>query len=179
MNSDWITKNRPGFFGKRRDALFQEYTSRYGEGNWRIMWQWGDEIVPFEEACLIYEQAYYEDSIERENLWRKLTSEASEVYDHHPSNIHSGFDYSKQEEGATHLQDIAIRKVISRRGWTFEGENHIQIRGHGSFWGKSLNPGKVIFHKPDLIIYPHLDGWWNYNSIEDFYQSNKVLQVKE
>lgn len=32
---------------------------------------------------------------------------------------------------------------------------------------------------PEMIVKPHLSGWWNEDSIEDFYQSNKVLQIRD
>jgi len=79
---------------------------------------------------------------------------------------------------ATHLQDIAIRRVVERRDWKFHGSELVQIRGDTTLWGSRLDPGKVPFHRPELIVSPPLVSWWNKNSIEDFYQSNKFLQVK-
>jgi len=65
-----------------------------------------------------------------------------------------------------------------RRGWSFQGDKLVQIRKHSEYWGRNLSPGKVLFHLPQLIAVPHLVGWWDHNSIEDYYQSNKVLQIK-
>ena len=107
-----------------------------------------------------------------------MISTAREVYDYEPDDVNSGLDYMVQNGTATHLQDIAIRNVVLRRGWQFKGRELVQIRSHSTYWGKKLSPGKVRFHRPDLIVNPHLEGWWEPNSIEDFWQSNKALQVR-
>lgn len=44
--------------------------------------------------------------------------------------------------------------------------------------GQSLSPGRVPFHFKTFIETPHKTGWWDDNSIECFWQSNKILQVK-
>ena len=143
------------------------------------MWRWNNEAIPFITACQLYEDGYYADSCKREGLWRELVSTAKDVYDHHESNTLSGLDYLIQEGGATHLQDIAIRRVVLRKGWNFEGKTLVQIRSHAEYWGANLSPGRVPFHLPELIVSPHLESWWNHNSIEDFWQSNKILQIRE
>jgi hypothetical protein len=175
----WKTLERPGYFGKKRDEFYKRYNETFGKDNWRIMWQWNGEQIPYGLACQIYEDGYYFDSFRRETLWKELGAVAKEVYDHQESDIESGLDYSIQSGNATHLQDIAIRRVMFRRGFRFKGDKLIQIRGHEEYWGQMLSPGKVSFHLPELIIVPHLEKWWNKDSIEDFWQSNKVLQVKE
>jgi len=173
----WRTVERPGQFGKKRDAILNGYDSQYGKENWRLAWNWCGNIVPFSIACMAYEDGYYVDSLRREELWKELASVAKDVYDHHPSDVESGLDYAIQKSDATHLQDISIRRVMKRRGWEFNGEELVQIRSHNKYWGGKLSPGRVAFHMPEKISSPHLEGWWDNNSIEDFYQSNKVLQV--
>lgn len=175
----WNTIIRPGYAGGKRDQLKQMYDNTYGQDRWRIMWQWKDEVIDNFQAYRIYEDAYYQDSLRREELWKELIMTAKDVYDIEPRDIESKMDYTIQKGKATHLQDIAIRNVVKRRGWKFQGDELIQIRGNKSYWGKQLNPGKMPFHKPELIIEPHLQGWWDENSIEDWYQSNKILQIYE
>jgi hypothetical protein len=175
---EWHNLERPGYFGKKKHKIIDSYNGKYGIGKWRIMWRWKGITIPFRDACTIYEDGYYADSFRRETLWKKLVSEAKEVFDLEENDVESGLDYSTQKGIATHLQDIAIRRVIFRRGWKFEGKEMIRIRHHDNYWGKNLSPGKVKFHLPDLIVVPHLEGWWDYNSVEDFYQSNKIIQVK-
>lgn len=175
----WRIVERPGHFGKKRDKVYRQYDERFGKDNWRIMWQWNGETIPYIIACQLYEDGYYADSFRRENLWKELASVAKDVYDHQESDVQSGLDYLIQNGNATHLQDIAIRRVMLRRGYRFEGDKLVQIRSHAEYWGQNLSPGKVPFHLSELIVVPHLEKWWDYNSIEDFWQSNKILQVRE
>ena len=173
------TIERPGYFGRKKDSLIKTYNDMYGLGNWRISWGWLDKVVDFHFACHLYEDGYYNDSFRREDLWEELIKEAFDVYDIDKLDVDSGFDYLHQKSKATHLQDIAIRRVVSRRGWKFAGNKLIQVRSHSTYWGKELSPGKVAFHLPEHIVEPRLEKWWDKNSIEDFYQSNKVLQIKD
>jgi len=175
---NWKELERPGFFGDKKDQIIDGYNQKYGKENWQLAWKFGQERISFLLACQIYEDAYFADSLNREDLWKKLTHDAKNIYDHKESNIFSGFDYSIQESPASHLQDIAIRRVVLRRSWQFEGDKLIQIRSHKEYWGRNLSPGKVQFHLPALIEKPNLEGWWEKNSVEDFYQSNKYLFVK-
>jgi hypothetical protein len=179
MLMDWETIERPGYFGKKKNEIHSQYNSMYGKDKWRIMWQWNSGTIPFIAACQIYEDGYYADSFRREDLWKELSSVAYDVYDHEKSDVESGLDYLVQNGNATHLQDISVRRVFLRRGFRFEGDRLVQIRSHAEYFGEKLSPGKVQFHLPDLIIEPHLKNWWDYNSIEDFWQSNKVLQIRK
>ncbi|MFH1638171.1 MAG: hypothetical protein ABIB71_07125 [Candidatus Woesearchaeota archaeon] len=175
----WKTVERPGYAGSQRQQKIAQCDEQYGAGRWRIAWIWKGGIITKNIAFQLYEDAYYTDSFSRKPLWQALLSLASDVYDNSKSNVKSGLDYLVQETEATHLQDISIRRVVMRRGWKFEGEKLIQIRSHADYFGNQLSPGKVPFHIPELIVVPHINGWWDNNSIEDFYQSNKVLQAKE
>jgi len=175
----WRTISRPGQSGGKKKQLKEMYDNTYGPENWRIMWQWGDDIINNILAYQIYEDGYYHDSLKREDLWKELITTASDVYDIEERDIESGLDYLLQQGKATHLQDIAIRRVLFRRGWKFEGTELIQVRSHKQYWGKQFSPGKILFHRPELIIKPSLKSWWNENSIEDWYQSNKIMQVYE
>jgi hypothetical protein len=191
----WKDLGRPGYFGSKRSKVFGTLDHLFGEGNWRISWKWLGQNTDFKFACHLYEDAYYSDSSKREGLWRKLLEEASEVYDYKKEDISSGFDYEIQRGEATHLQDIAIRRVVARRGWKFKGKKPVQIRSHKSYLGSQLSPGKVPFHLPEHIIQglgtdseliEKISGknkplviWWDKYSVEDFYQSNKFLQVRE
>jgi len=177
--NEWKTIARPGYFGRKKEEKIAGFNENYGEGNWRIMWQWGENIIPWEISCLIYEDGYYADSFKREGLWKDLASKAREVYDYVEDDVLAALDYSKQKKEYTHLQDISIRRVVLRRGWKFEGSKLIRIRHHDNYWGANLSPGKIAFQSPELIVSPHLENWWNQNSVEDFYQSNKVLQIRQ
>jgi len=175
---EWTDLKRPGYFGKKRDEIHKKYDEVYGKGNWRIAYFWMNDIVSRDFAIQIYEDAYYEFLKKEKNLLKWLVSTAKDVYDNSPSNINSGLDYNIQETDSNHLQDISIRRVVRRLGRKFEGNELIEIRSSSSE-GNVLSPGKVPFHLPQHIKEPHLEGWWSKDSIEDFYQSNKIIQFRK
>lgn len=167
----WETVARPGQFGKERDARHREYDARYGVGRWRLVWHGG-------EVTALYEDAYFAYLSERSDLLERLLADARDVYDDAESNVDSGLDYTRQETAQTHLQDIAIRRCLVRLGRTFRGQDLVQIRSSSSHpVGAALSPTNVPFHRPELILQPAVPGWWTPGSVEDFYQSNKVLQT--
>lgn len=176
----WKTVLRPKRFGKTRAKREHELTEQYGKGMWHEAWTWGERgelTVPIDIAFLIYEDAYYEYFIERPKVVDWLTS-YNNVYDTNLSNTASGFDYFAQEDpNVRHVQDIAIRRALLRIGKPFKGEGLLEVRNPGKH-GYFLTPGKIQFHIPAYIVTPHATGWWRENSVEDFYQSNRVIQIK-
>ena len=180
MNYETI-KDRPGYLGGRKAEKYQEWNNLYGQGNWRLAWKWeNDKYLDFVQACKIYEEAYYIFLKNNPKILTDLISSASDVYDDNPSNVNSKKDYLIQETAHTHIQDIAIRISLERLGKNFQGNELIQIRDKKGTHPLSitLSPGRVPFHRQDLIVTPHLEGWWEDNSVETFYQSNRFLQVR-
>lgn len=177
---EWITIERPRYLGGRRDEKYREWEERYGKGNWRLVWKVGETFVDLLGVCALYEDAYFEFLRNNPEILNRLIAEASNVYDDEPSNILSGFDYTKQETIRTHIQDIAIRRALIRMGCWFQGKAPIRIRQEKGTHPLSitLSPGRVPFHRPDLIEKPELERWWYPGTVESFYQSNRFLQVK-
>jgi nicotinate-nucleotide adenylyltransferase len=174
----WITVGRPGFVRHGRKRRGRKLDTALGEGNWRICHSWQGQMIERDEALQLYEEAYFEFLRNSPEILDWLCATASEVYDIEPSNVESGLDYFVQESKATRLQDISVRRCLKRLGREFGGDHLVQIRGHNSE-GYCLNPGKVPFHDPESIVKPSLahNAWWDENSIEDFWQSNKILQA--
>ena len=178
----WKTIERPGYLGKKRDELIEKWNQEYGKPNWRISYDWGKLVIPREEALQIYEDGYYEWFKKNPAKLEWLIANACDVYDTAPSNVHSGFDYSRQETKSTHLQDIAIRRSIMRLGRWFDGYQLIEVRSSDSE-GAAYSPGVVPFHLRGMIHpgkiknYGGKEQWWDDYSIEDFYQKNKLLQI--
>jgi len=177
---EWITVERPGYFGSHRQERHAEYNRLFGVKQWRLAWS--VRGYPFSRAqmTMLYEDAYFAFLSQNEDVLEQLLAEASDVYDDATSNMKSGLNYGVQETERTHAQDIAIRRVVSRLGRVFDGPQPIQIRdalGEHSL-SLTLSPGQVPFHLPDLLIQPELEGWWLPGSVESFYQSNKFLQRK-
>ncbi len=178
---EWKTVDRPGQSGLKKDEITAEWNLKYGKNKWRKAWVFGDEIMDQQQAFKICEDAYYADSINRPEVWTKLIKEAKDIYDFFPEEVDSGLDYFKQHK-LTRFHDICIRRVLSRNGWKFQGAKLIQIRfdkDNPNWFSENFDPGKVQFHLREFILKPNLEGWWNKYSIEDFYQSNKLLQVKK
>ncbi|MBK5113129.1 MAG: hypothetical protein KGD59_02680 [Candidatus Heimdallarchaeota archaeon] len=174
---DWIILGRPGYAGKKKKLRRKELQEKFGEGNWKFTHLVNDKLHSRGEALELYETSYYQFFKNNPEILEWLVTYASDVYDTAPSNIGSGFDYSIQETDAVHLHDIAIRRSLRKLEKKFQGEVLLEIRGEDSE-GYILSPSQVPFHQSDLILKPHLKGWWGKNSIESFWQSNKVLLVK-
>lgn len=183
----WKTIERPGYFGKMRDKITSQWNKTHGKGNWRIAWQLRDMVLPKSLGLQIYEDSYYEFFNDNPEKLDWIISTASNVYDTAPSNINSGFDYTIQETPNNHIHDIAIRKAIIRSGEWFKGNHLVHVRSTDTE-GKILSPMFIPFHLPWLIYqgeikdYPEKGKWWRKigipNSVEEFYQHNKILQVK-
>ncbi|MBY0372716.1 MAG: hypothetical protein K2Q23_01900, partial [Bryobacteraceae bacterium] len=153
----------------------------FGPENWRLVWKVGEAVTDFVGVCALYEDAYFNFMRTHPSIVERLIHEACDVYDDDESNVDSQFDYSKQETERTHIQDIAVRRCLLRMGRWFKGERLVQIRGSqgNSLLSELLSPGRVPFHRKDLICTPEKKGfWWKPGSVESFYQSNRVLQIK-
>lgn len=170
---------RPGYLGKRRDGYVASLNEQYGQDGWQFVWKWGSLTLSFVEACAVYEDAYWWCMQTNQYITQELVAVASDVYDDAPSNVASGLDYNAQETGRTHVQDIAIRRCLRRLGLAFEGTELLQIRDSLGDHPLSmeLSPGQVPFHRPQMIEPPQLTGWWQPDTVEAFYQSNRYVAV--
>ncbi len=183
------------FFGRSKIEFLKNLDSRFGAGNWTQKWLVDGELKSKKDILKLYEDSYYFFFKKNPHMRNWIVKTANEVYDITSSNISSGMDYTIQECESIHLQDISIRRALTRLKLEesnvefnednlpvikiFEGNRLVQVRGHRSE-GYFLNPGKVPFHKPELIIGNYADcrgKWWDKNSVEDFYQRNKALIV--
>ena len=164
------------YFGSKRQLIIEQYNQRFGSENWTTAHLIRGEIKPTDKAIELYEEGYFEFLRTHPTTLEWLVNTASDVYDISPTNVASGFDYKVQECNGIHLQDIAIRRVLRKIGREFKGNRLVQIRGSETE-GYVLNPGKVPFHLPDLILSNDNQNWWSKGSIEEFYQNNKALLV--
>ena len=185
----WITIERPGYFGNKRDELATMWNEKYGEDYWRIAWQWGDLVLERREALQIYEDGYYEFFKKDNDTLDWLISTASDVYDTSPSNVQARFSYDIQETPNNHIHDVAIRRALLRTGSWFKGDSLLEIRSVNEE-GWKLSPCNVPFHLPEMISKEPIKDyrnkgyfWWEKrgipNSVEAFYQRNKLLQIQE
>ncbi len=181
--TEWETVERPGYLGKKRDEMHSKWDNQFGKDFWRIAYQIGELVVPREMGVQIYEDGYYEFFKSHPDTLEWLLSTASNVYDTAETNVNAEFDYLNQETPNNHIHDVAIRRSIARLGKWFKGDHLMHVRWKDSE-GFRVNPGVVLFHMPELIIPGEIKDhggkgiWWYPNTIEDFYQRNKVLQRK-
>ena len=178
---------RPGFFGSRRDELTREYTKKYGTygKDWTLVWYFDNSIskglMLYPSACRwYYEYSYYQYLKDKPTLVDHICS-YGECIDNAITNIQSGYDYTIQEAYSTHIQDIAVRNVIRSLGRKFEGKKDeiLVIRGEDTN-GYYLNPGQIPFYDPSFIMIPSkAPKWAKEGSVEDFWQSNKFLALRE
>jgi hypothetical protein len=123
--------------------------------------------------------AAYVEFLQRDpDLLAWLCRTARDVYTLAPSNVRSGLDYTMQERKWEHIFDIALRNALVKLGRRFEGERLLHISSR-SGEGLPLHAGRVPFHRPEWILQPGLQHWWQPDSIACFWQSNKVLQVRQ
>lgn len=180
MNDIWKTVDRPGYFGRRRDEKIATLNENYGVGNWRLVWTGNNEALEFRDACELFYEKSYLYYLQGKPDEVDFICSFGECIDNAPTNVTSGLDYTKQEAFSTHIQDIAVRNALMRLGRKFEGpkDKILVIRSKDSE-GFKFGPGNIPFAWPEWIMQPSLcPKWANHGSVEDFWQSNKVLQVK-
>lgn len=173
----------------------ETFTFGAGEANADDVWANNPTIsliLPFYEAVTLYDEAYYEFLKNNPYIVKHITSYA-ECYDSDKSNTLSGTEHDELAS-PRHIQDVSIRRALLKLGTyfqkfrgqaaTYKDDELLHIRGPQTNGGY-LNPGLVPFHKTNLIIghkhigyLPWCMPWWiSKNSIEHFWQSNKVIVV--
>ena len=175
--SEWNRLGRPGAVGSRKDEVTANYNQFYGPDNWRFAWDINGTSTDLHGALILYENAYFEYFNKHPQELRWIADNFENVYDNNLSNVASGLDYSKQEFGGNHFQDITVRRALVREGLWFKGEGLLEIRMKGV--GKTWSPSEIPFHKPEWIPQPEIPGWWKSSSVESWYQSAKYLEVKK
>jgi len=165
---------------KKRDASYASLDEAYGANNWKFTWKFGNRLIEWREALEYYEDAYYVFLLKFDRLLERVC-EYRECYDNAVSNVASGFDYTKQENDSNHYQDISVRRCLRRLGRGFEDKNgkllHIRQNSKDDI-GRILSPGNVPFLLEHVVELPVMKGWWKSGTIEEFWQSNRFLVIK-
>ena len=175
-----VTEVRPGLFGVEREKRISEYNEQYGADNWEIGWKFDSRILNLDSALRLYEMSYHISFLGNRIVWDDLIKKAEEIWVEDKSDVDSGYDYAMQKAPAAHYEDIAIRRVLQANGKKFKGEELVRVRGDSDcLCGRLLSSMYVPFVAPSYIEELRLDGWWKKNTVEDFWQSNKIILVKK
>ena len=140
-----------------------------------------------------YEEGYFEYFRTNPSVLDWLVTTASDVYDTDPSNVQAGLSYDFQETPNNHIHDVAIRNAVLRNVRNFNGDHLVHVRPEKE--GNKLGPHKIPFHLPEMIYrgqtsykgnardFEKNPPWWVAigvpDSVEMFYQQNKVLEIEE
>ena len=175
----WRRVERPGPLGAARDQRYAEFDARFGRGNWRIAWAFNDESLDWEGMAAHYEDAYHRFLVNTPELVHELNKTVRDVYEDSLSNTASGLDYSFQESNRNHITDIAVRRCMRRLGQDFQGSRLLRLAmSNTDPVSVALSPGRLPFHRVDVIVRPELSGWWSPGTVESFYQSNKFIEIR-
>lgn len=191
QNILWRVVDRPSYLGKHREVKELECNLKYGEENWRYAWELSNGAVLdfpavfwnfYVSGYAAYFQTYPSEA-------HYLTGYFSYAYDKELVDRTTAFDpfaLYNQPGHPNQFHHVALNIALEYfLGLPFKGAAPIQVREgkpgtptedwpEGHIWG----PGRIPATRPDLI--PHdIEGWWRRGSIEDLYQSAKVIQVKE
>lgn len=182
----WKLAYRPGMLGSKKVKIISSWNATYGKGNWKLVWQADNEDgilvqYDFEEACKKFYERSYLEYFKKNPAQIDYVCQFGECIDNAATNIVSGLDYMVQEAKATHIQDIAVRSCLKALGRSFGGskDNLLVIRSTADNGGH-LSPGFIPFYDRNLIEQPSkCPRWANPGSVEDFWQSNKWLAIRE
>lgn len=180
----WIQIERPGWFGEATGSIIQSYDEKYGKGNWRIRHRLGNRLLDFKEAVALYELCYELHFLNPNTryLWEELFKMASEVWTEEIIDVESGMDYNIQKTKAPHYEDVAIRIIMKKYDKIFKGDRLIRVRADSEDTvGVALSSICIPFIFPEFIEPQfHEVFWWNRHktSLENFWHTNKILQVK-
>ena len=188
----WITVERPGYLGKKKDQMYNLWNNKYGEENWRLVNEANNgQIFTYEDIIWkVYTPGYLNYFLENidEAVW--VTDNFGFGYDKDMITKEQGFDlyylYNKPNV-ANQFHHVSFNLALEYYlGLTFKGETPLQVREgkpgtpvseqpKGYLW----SPGRILSVRKDLIPKTNFDTvWWEDGSIEHFYQATKSLQIK-
>mgnify|MGYP001571612736 CR=1 len=188
---NWVTVGHPGYLGKNKDERFATWDKEYGVDKWQIAWQLANgEVLNFDQIFQHYVGGYtlyFENHLD-EALF--LTDNFSYGYDKDPITKEEAFNpraLVNVPGRPNQFHHVALNFALEfYLGLEFKGKEPIQIREGKSntdpaTWpaGWAWGPGRIPATHPELIPAIGQPLWWQPGSIEDLYQSAKILQIKK
>ena len=191
----WLVAERPGYQGKRKEQDVERWNEIYGEGNWRLAWQTKNgRIMSFKEVFYeVYFEGYRQYFREHPEEAARITENFSFIYDKDLITQDKMYDptFLYNVPGKPNqFHHAVINLALVGLGYQFKGKKPLQVREGKpgtpeSEWplGWRWSPGRIPlpegFKDEIMVGMPQSEEvWWQSETIEDFYQCNKVLQVK-
>ena len=174
----WITVGRPAFCGRGTGRRQRDCDARYGAGNWRLRHRVAGESLELASAATHIERSYRAYFQRQPEVLDWLCAAAHDVIQFATSNVRSVATTTCRSESSRISTTSPCGAVLAELGRELRGEKLVQMGGRGRT-AQLLSPGHILFHKPELIAQPALRGWWLADSIECFWQSNRVLEVRD
>ncbi len=188
---NWITIGRPSYLGKNKDEQVTQWNREYGEGGWRLAWQLASgEVLGFSEIFQLYVDSYtlyFELHLDEAYF---LTDNFAYTYDKDLVSKEESFNpYALYflPGRPNQFHHVALNHALEfRLLLEFKGDKPLQVREgkpgtDPNTWpaGWRWSPGRIPAAHPELIPQSALSDWWQSGSIEDLYQSAKILQIKK
>jgi hypothetical protein len=186
----WITVSKPSYLGKNKDDQFAVWDKEYGLEKWRLAWQLSNgEVLCFEEIFQLYVESYTLYFLNHHDEAFYLTENFSYAYDKDLISKEDAFNpyclYNKPGR-PNQFHNVALNIALEiELGLCFKGLEPIQVREGKpntdvASWplGWRWSPGQIPAIHPELIPPTDKSSWWRSGSIEELYQSAKVLQIK-
>lgn len=190
-NQGWLTVGRPSYLGKNKDEQVENWNNTFGEGKWRLAWQLtGGEVLGFHDIFQLYVDSYAQYFRLHLNEAFLLTENFAYTYDKDLISKAESFNpYTLyfQPGRPNQFHHVALNQALEFRLYLeFKGDTPLQVREgkpgtDPNTWpeGWRWSPGRIPASNPELIPQHENSSWWQPGSIEDLYQSAKILQIKK
>lgn len=116
-----------GDLGQNRDKFLAKVTRVAGKGNWFWTFTLGKKFYSWELGMQFYEDAFWEYFRGHANLLKNLVTNYNNIYVVNRFDAESGLDYRKQNQNQDHINDIAIRRCLTRFGINFKGKDLLNL----------------------------------------------------
>lgn len=187
--SNWISIGKPGYLGKNKDELVVLWNQKYGEGKWRLAWQLASgEVLGYSDIFQLYVDSYTQYFETHLDEAYYLTENFAYAYDKDLVSKEESFNlYSLYflPGRPNQFHHVALNHALELRLFLeFKGVLPIQVREGNpgtdpNTWPKGWrwSPGRIPAIHSEQIPAGYPSSWWQAGSIEDLYQSAKILQI--
>ncbi len=177
-DSEWQVVMRAVYANaSERTSYFKRLDNIYGAGNWRIVWAVENgKVVNRDGLFGAYERsflAYLEKNPDLVKLIKKRVGGTEARPFLNPGSY-------RGESAHREMQDAALASAISSIAFMVGLEDIKRIRRDHTLadLAGAISTAKVPFYDRSMILSPEAAGDWEMGSIESFYHSNMLLEVK-